>query len=336
MTVFKPILAGVIALGLGSTASAETLRFSSFEPPVAHITKTILTPWAKDVSEASNGELDVQIFAGGTLGRSPAQQVKLVEDGVADIAWIIPGYSPGRFDQGTVAELPFLVPDATTGSRALWSLYDQGLLTGDYDKFKVIAVLCSAPNGIASTIPVTEPEDLKGVKLRAPGPTMLTAINALGAVPVGGITGPTAAESISRGLITGTFTQWGAIETFRMGEVISDYTDLPMGATPMLVLMNKAKYDSLSDTAKAAIDKFSGAAFVDRFGPSFDGNVSDAKARVTGKNDITIITPDAGSGERWKDAVAVATSDWIANTENGQAIHDAFVAALADATGEGS
>ena len=272
--------------------------------------------------------MQVQIFAGGTLGRSPAQQVKLVEDGVADIAWVIPGYSPGRFDQGTIAELPFLVTTSTKGSRAMWALYEQGLLTGDYDKFKIIAVLSSSANGIASTVPVTQPADLKGVKLRAPGPTMLSAIDALGAVPVGGITGPTVAESISRGLITGTFTQWGAIETFRMGEVISDYLDVPMGATPMLVLMNKAKYEGLSDSAKAAIDGLSGAAFVERFGPSFDQNVAEAQGRITGANKINAVTPDAASAEQWKAAVSVANTDWIAKTENGQAIYDAFVAAL--------
>lgn len=336
MTFFRPILAGILASGLACAASAETLRFSSFEPPVAHITKTILTPWAEDVSAASNGELDVKIFAGGTLGRSPAQQVKLVEDGVADIAWIIPGYSPGRFDQGTVAELPFLVTDATTGSEAMWSLYEQGLLKGDYDKFKVIAVICSSANGVAMTVPVTHPADLQGVKMRAPGPTMLTAVNALGAVPIGGITGPTVAESISRGLIAGTFSQWGAIETFRMGEVISNYLDVPMGATPMLVLMNKAKYDGLSDKAKAAIDKYSGKAFVERFGPSFDGNVKNAKERITKNNKIEITEPDAALSDEWKQAVSVATSDWIAKSENGQAIYDAFVAALDKARGSGS
>ena len=74
MTIARHILAGALAAGLATAATAETLRFSSFEPPVAHITRNILTPWAADVTAASNGELTVQIFAGGTLGRSPAQQ----------------------------------------------------------------------------------------------------------------------------------------------------------------------------------------------------------------------------------------------------------------------
>ena len=42
----------------------------------------------------------------------------LVQDGVADLTWTVPGYTPGRFDDTQVAELPFLVTDATSGSLA--------------------------------------------------------------------------------------------------------------------------------------------------------------------------------------------------------------------------
>lgn len=329
MRLTKAALAGTVALGLAvSAAHAETLRFSSFEPPIAHVTAKILTPWAKEVSEASNGELTIQMFPGGTLGRNPAQQLKLVEDGVADIAWVIPGYVPGRFQEGTVSELPFLVPNSTVGSEAMWEMVEKGLFKGDYEKFKMIGVMVSYPNFVTATKPVRTPADMKGLKFRAPGPTMLSAINALGAVPVGGITGPTAAESLSRGLIDGTFTQWGAMETFRIGEVVDHVNLIPLGATPMLVVMNKEKYESLSDTAKAAIDKFSGAAFSERFGKSFDQNVAEAREKIVAEDDPEIIDPDAELTAEWKAAVEVATTDWIANNENGQAIYDAFTEAL--------
>lgn len=322
------LIATVATVAFGTAATAEVLRFSSFEPPVAHVTKNILTPWAEKVNAASEGTLDIQMFPGGTLGRNPAQQLKLVEDGVADIAWVIPGYTPGRFDQGTIGELPFLVPNGTVGSEAMWSVYEQGLLTGDYEKFKLIGVMTSFPNAVASTVEVRTPADMKGLNFRAPGPTMLGAINALGAVPVGGITGPGLAEAISRGLISGTFTQYGAIETFRVGETVSYYLDMPLGATPMLIVMNQAKFDSLPDKAKAAIDQYSGKVFSEDFGKSFDQYVGEARERVLAANDITEIEPDEALTQQWKDALAVSTTEWIASHENGQALYDAFVAAI--------
>ena len=215
----------------------------------------------------------------------------------------------------------------------MWKMYEDGHFKGDFDKLKMLGIFVSYPNSIASRKEVTVPEDMSGLKMRAPGPTMLSALEALGSVPVGGITGPTVAESISRGLIDGTFTQWGAIETFRMGDVITHFNTAPLGATPMLVVMNKAKYDSLSDKAKAAIDKFSGAAFSERFGASFDANIAEARDELLAKGTITVVEPDDAQLEQWKEAVAIATQQWIEQNENGQAIHDAFVKAVAEAQG---
>ncbi|MGN0934241.1 TRAP transporter substrate-binding protein [Falsigemmobacter intermedius] len=322
--------AAAALLATATMAQAETLRFASFEPPQAYVTKNVLTAWAEDVSKASEGTLDVKMFAGGTLGRAPDQQLKLVEDGVADLAWVIPGYSPGRFVEGSVAELPFLVPDSTTGSKAMWKMYEDGIFANDYNKFKLIGVVVSAPNFIASTKKITEPEDLNGVNFRGPGPVLLTALKAVGAVPIGGITGANLADSISRGLVEGTLTEWTAGETFRVTEVANNYLMAPLGATPMLVLMNKARYDALPEKAKAAIDQYSGAAFSERFGRIFDENMVAARKRAEDRK-ATITEVDAEAAARWEAAVRPATDAWIAETPNGQQIYDAMKAALAAA-----
>ena len=100
----------------------------------------------------------------------------------------------------------------------------------------------------------------------------------------------------------------------------------------MLIVMNQAKYDSLSDKAKAAIDQYSGKVFSEDFGKSFDQNVTEARERVLAANDITLIEPDDALTQQWKDALSVSTTEWIAGHENGQAIYDAFVAAIEKAT----
>ncbi len=316
--------AALSVLATNPSFAETTLRFASFEPPVAFLTKNVFTPWAARVSAASNDTINIKMFPGGTLGRSPAGQLKLVEDGVADIAWIIPGYTPGRFEEGTVGELPFLVQSSEAGSNAMWKLYEDGLLQGDYQKLKMIGIFTSFPNFIVSTKPVTTPGDMKGLNFRAPGPTLLNALKSLGAVPVGGITGPTIAESMSRGLIDGTLSQWGAINTFRIGEVANHYLELPLGATAMLVVMNKDKYESLPEEARAAIDAHSGAGFSDLFGKAFDGNVAAAEKIETTRSGVTVITPDADLTAEWRDAVRISTDEWIASTPNGQEIFDAF------------
>ena len=329
-TIFGAALAGISAT---APQAQTTLRFTSFEPPVAFLTKNVFTPWAERVSAASNGTISIKMFPGGTLGRSPAQQLKLVEDGVADIGFVIPGYTPGRFQEGTVGELPFLVQSSEAGSNAMWKLYEDGLLQGDYQKFKMIAITTTYPNFIVSTEPVLEPTDMQGLKFRAPGPTLLSALESLGSVPVGGITGPTIAESMSRGLIDGTLSQWGAVTTFRIGEVAKHYLEAPLGATALIVVMNLDKYNSLPDDARAAIDAHSGAVFTNMWGIAFDQNVAEAGEKEMARDGITVNKAEGALLERWREAVGSATEDWIAANDNGQAIHDAFKAALSEYPG---
>ncbi|KRW94495.1 TRAP transporter substrate-binding protein [Paracoccus sp. MKU1] len=330
--MFHKTLAAALAAAalLAGAAKAETLRFSSFEPPQAFITGTILARWAEDVTAASEGTLNVRMFAGGTLGRSPAQQLELVESGVADLAWIVTGYNPGRFDGSLVAELPFAVTSATSGSVALWKLHEEGLLAGDYDKFKVVGVVTSSPNAVVSTGAIAQPEDLRGRNFRASSPLLLKALEALGAVPVGGITGSNLAESISRGLIFGTFNEWNAIQTFRIDEAAGHVLEVPMGTSTMLVLMNKAKYDGLPEAAKAAIDRHSGLAFSEAFGAAFDANVVDHRAKVVADGKTKVTEPSAEQLQAWRAAVQPVTDGWIEATPNGRAIYDRFIELIAE------
>ena len=288
--------AAAALLATATAAQAETLRFSSFEPPQAYITQNVLTAWAEDVSKASEGTLDVKIFAGGTLGRAPDQQLKLVEDGVADLAWVIPGYSPGRFVEGSVAELPFLVPNSTVGSKAMWKMVEDGYFADDYSKFKLVGVVVSAPNFIASRRKITEPEDMKGINFRGPGPVLLNALKALEAVPIGGMTGSILADAISRGLVEGTSDRMDGGRDLPRHRSNRSLYDRPLGATPMLVLMNKARYDAQPEKARAVIDQHSGAAFSERFGKTFDAYMVASRKRAEDrKATITDITGEAAA-----------------------------------------
>ena len=106
------LLAAAIGLLVTTTLTAEAqqikLKFSSFEPPTAALTARVMTPWAAEVSKASGGNLQIDMYPGGILGRNPLTQLKLVQDGVADIAWIVLAYTPGRFDDADVVGRRYL------------------------------------------------------------------------------------------------------------------------------------------------------------------------------------------------------------------------------------
>jgi TRAP-type C4-dicarboxylate transport system substrate-binding protein len=313
-----------------TTATAEELRFSSFEPPVAFLTSTVFPAWADAVEEATGGEVTVRMFPGGTLGRSPAQQLQIVADGVADLAFIVPGYNPGVFPGVTVGGLPFTVTSAEAGSVAMWEMFEQGLLDGAFDDYYIVGLFTTSPQAIASVGDIQTPDQMNGLNFRASSPTLLAAIDEMGAVAVGGITAPTIAESISRGVISGSFNEWNALNSFRIAQVVDHVLEVPMGTSPLMVVMNRSRYEGLSEEARAGIDAVSGAAFAQAFGEAFDNENDRARAASVEEGRITITTPDEAQLAAWREAAQPAIDAWLAADPNRQALLDAYLAAMAD------
>ncbi len=212
----------------------------------------------------------------------------------------------------------------------MWSVFEQGLLEGDFDKYKIIGLFTTSPQHVASNGAIMLPGDLAGKNFRASSPSLLVAIEKIGAVAVGGITGPTIAESISRGVIKGSFNEWNAIKSFRVGEAVDHVLEVPMGTSPLMVVMNKQKYESLSAEARAGIDKVSGAAFATVFGEAFDGSNAAAREEYASAGNIKITEPDQATLDAWEAASQPAIEAWLAEGENRQAVLDAYRAALGE------
>lgn len=322
-------LFAVAALATSAIAQPVTLKLASFEPAQAPITGRVLTPWAKEVAAASGGTLKIDIYPGGTLGRSPLQQLKLVQDGVADLTWTVPGYTPGRFDDTQVAELPFLVTDATSGSLALTQLHRQGLL-GGFDELKLLLIGTVPANNIHSREPVKSLADLKGRKIRAGSSQIAKLVEALGAVPVQ-LGAPQVAESLARGVIDASLNEWNFVATFKIDEVVRHHTVLPMGTVAVMVPMLKAKYDALPAQAKAALDKHSGEALARRFGAVVDKTNDSTRERVAQSRKNTVSTPSPAEQAAWRAAVQPVTDAWRKAAPKNEKIYQAFTEALKQA-----
>lgn len=333
MKHLKRTLLGAFALAalVMPAFAQDNLRFASFEPPFGFVTANVLTPWAEEVSSASNDTLKIDIFAGGTLGRDPTTQLQLVLDGVADLALIAPAYTPGRFDQTPLVEVPFLVPSSEVGSVAAARMVDLGIWSGGgFDDVEVLGVFVTPPAHYASMSRVASLDDVKGQNIRATGAIKTRVIEALGGVPVGGIAAPKIAESMSRGVLDATPNEFTGLQIFRVLDLNTHHFEVPLGSSVLMIIMNKAKYDSLSDDAKAAIDGLDGEAFSRRFGSLMDANEASIRAASIAADNNTVVTPDAAEIQRWKDAVDPASQSWIDEAEGRQALYDAFAAEVAD------
>ncbi len=313
-------LAGTTALAAtlatGAFAQEVTLRMHQFLPAQANVPKNVLVPWADRVMEASGGRIEIQHFPSMQLGGTPPQLIDQAIDGVADIIWTVAGYTPGRFPRAEVFELPFLMTDAGDMSAAYWELVEEQMLDQDFADFKVLGVWVHGPGVIHSADPITAPEDLNGVKLRAPTRVTNKLFTNLGATTVG-MPVPAIPESLSKGVVDGAVIPWEVTGALKVAELVENHTEFEGNAiytTTFIFAMNKAKYDSLPDDLKAVIDSQSGAAFSRLAGTQMqaDDGPSRDLALDMGNNVITISEADAAP---WRVAAEATTAEWIAEMD---------------------
>lgn len=317
-------VAAAFAFSASAQADPVKLRFSSFEPPMAKLTAEVLTPFTKEVSAASDGTLQVEMFAGGALGRNPTQQLKLVLDGVADLAWIVLPYTPGRFDDADLVGLPFAITNAREGSLALHRMHEKGQLSG-FDDLKVLALGSTPPVTIHATSPVRMPGDMKGKRARVSGSLLTQTAELLGAAPVQ-VGGGQVAEALSRGVVDLTLNNWGFVGDFKVDQVTSQHLNVPLGAVAVGVVMRKDKYDSLPPKAREAIDKLSGERLAILIGEALDEHEVDMERKASESKRNTVVDPDEATLEAWRAAVAPVTENWRKASPKNEELYQAFIA----------
>ncbi len=82
---------------VGPVVAERTLTLSYFMGPKHPMNKAVFTPFAKKLAEVSGGKLKVKQFPGGVLNSSPPKQYATLLEGVADVAFALPGYTAQLF-----------------------------------------------------------------------------------------------------------------------------------------------------------------------------------------------------------------------------------------------
>lgn len=255
MSMLKKI--AVAAMLMATPAAAQdtvTLKYSSFLPATTVNNAKSAPALVARADELSGGTLKIDLYPGGALVSGGEVQLKLVQDGVADIAEIPLPYTPGRVNGLEVFELPDMALTNSDGSLASLRLIDAGLISG-MDDLIALGMLQAGPYYIHMREPITTLADLRGKKLRVSGQTQAQIVSRLGAVPVSNIPATSLAENVSRGLIDGALVDTGNLYNFGVGDLLKYHvTNLPLGSFAVLFGMSKERYDGLPEQARAAID----------------------------------------------------------------------------------
>jgi len=306
------------AMTVADTKAAENmhLRYSQWLPAGWWGQSKLLYPWFKQVTKATEGRVNIQPTAKG-LG-APPRQNQLVIDGIADVAWVVHGYTPGVFPLSEMVELPFITRSAEANASAYWSVFNKMFKpAGMHKDSHVLTVFLHAPGNIYnSKHEVATLGDFRGLKIRIPNSVTSDALKILGAVPV---SAPVTKlrDGLSKKIFDGTAFTSEAVEAFKISKFIKHATIIPGGLynVSFAITMNSGKWNKISAKDKATIMKMASANLGGRgFGRHWDMRDAAAPAKLKADG-VTYNTLSGNALTGLKSKLAVFEQRWIAKAK---------------------
>ena len=324
------VLGVALVLSVSPSAQAKTIRltYSNFFPP-AHIQSKLAEAWCKEVNKRTNGRVQIDYFAGGTLTKAQ-QNYDGVVTGLSDIGFSVLAYTRGRFPVMAAVDLPLGYKSGKVATKVINAVYKK-FMPKELQDTQVMYLHAHGP-GLVNTKdkPVRKLEDMKGLKFRAHG-TSAEVVKALGGTPVPKPM-PETYEMLQKGVVDGAVYPMESDKGWKLGEV-TRYCTLDYAAaytTGFYVVMNKDKWNSLSPDIQKIIMQIN-AEWEPKHGQAWDDSDTAGKKYFQSKGG-QLITLDAKEMARWKKAVAPIIDAYVESMQkqgiNGREIVDFTIKTL--------
>ncbi len=289
----------------------------------------MMEPWAKMVEDASNGRLKMTVHPAGTFF-APPDAYQGVVDGLADIALVYNGFTPGRFPGVEVLDLPY-APwsiDGPISSVVIQKLWEKGYLTEWFKDVKVLWFFSNVnPGHITFTKPIRTLDEWKGLNIRVGSSLQGKFMEALGANPALMSTADVYV-GLEKGIIDGCLFPYEAVVAFKYNEVAKYTVTENTVVSSFFVVMNKEKFESLPRDLQKVIENHSGMFgtefFADAWAPFEPAAIETLKA---GGHQFIDLGPQDKA--RWKQAAESVWGYWVADVTkrgaDGQKLLDAAI-----------
>jgi TRAP-type C4-dicarboxylate transport system substrate-binding protein len=272
-----------------------------------------LVPWARKVEAEADGRIKIDVIPSMQLGGSPAQLYDQVRTGVADIAPVMPGHSPGRFPIIETFELPFVgASRATTNSRALQA-FAGAALKREFADVRPLFFWTHDRGVLHARRQIARREDLNGLKIRPATRLAGEALRALGARPLP-VPVPQVPRALAQKLLDACLLPWEGAPAAKIPELVKFHTDIPgsptLSATTFVLVMNKANYDALPVELRSVIDANSDEGAAAAAGKLWDDQALRIEETVRNGGN-TILTLSSEETGRWRQATGPVIADWL-------------------------
>ena len=321
--------AAIAAVGLFSIkpASAQVVELKASLFTIAgNPFNKAMDIWADDLKKKSGGRLVLKVFPASQMGPAP-RQFDLARTGVADIALILHGLTPGRFPLTELSHVPGVLPSSYAGSLAMSEIAPE-FLAAEYPGVKIISIV-TLRTEIISRMEIRSAKDLAGKRIRAAGSVQSDVLKTLGAVPTLVQPGDMN-DALSKGMVDGISTAYSGIDSYKLDDAGKFVAEGDMGSVTFAVVMNTAAYDALAPDLRKLIDDTSGVASARNFG-KVDDEDETALREVLIKRGVKInqLTDDGSLNSASKAIHDQALKNAAAKGMDGQKFLDRMKVALA-------
>ena len=312
---------------LAGTSGAQTLRAShQFPGGKGDVRDDMIQMIAKEIKAANVG-LDVQVYPGASLFK-PNDQWDALAKGQLDISLFPLDYASGKVPAFSATLMPGLIGGNERAKRINASAFmtDMRKIIAD-EGVIVLSDAWFAGGMAAKTGCILAPADIKGLKVRAAGPTFAAMCEAAGA----NIVTPPSNEvynAFQTGVIQGTDTSLGTFASTRLYEQVKCLTapgDHGLWMMYEPALMSKKSFDKLSKPQQEAVVKAGkdAQAFYEGKAPAVD----EEAIKAFRDHQVQVVSLNAEQFKAWVElAKKTSYAEYAKDVPNGQKLLDEALA----------
>ena len=299
------------ALALGATcaqAQDVTLRLAHWLPPQHAVPQTGMQEWMDSITEASGGTITFEVFPAQQLGAAP-DHYDMTRDGIADIGYVNPGYTAGRFPIYELTGVPFLATDGPNAAKAIHEWYAGDFAPKEMGDVHFCLVNPHEPGRFHGKSEIKVPADVKGLNVRPAHSTMARFVASLGGASVQ-VPAPEAREALARGTADAVTFPYEAMKIFNVAEETKFHNDMPLYLSSQVLLFNNDSYGGLSAEQKAVIDEHCTPEWSKKFSEGWADYDKGVREEILNDPEHMVYMPSDEEVALWREAAMPTLEAW--------------------------
>jgi TRAP-type transport system periplasmic protein len=297
-----------------TVAKTWNLKYAFEQVPTSYYYLYGHKPFADAIAKATNGTVKCTLYDSQSLMKT-AETWDGIKSGRADMGWIFTGLYSGKFSYCEASTLPFMFPNAATGGKVTWEIFNKyPEIQSQWKDEKVLATWVAEPYFMVSRSKFYKtPSDFTNMKIRVPGGPPTDFIKAMGATPMT-YPMPDCYMNLKNGVFDAMLIPAEAYLGFNIYQVAPYATFVPTVNVYHAISMNMDTWNSFPKDIQDQIMSVSGTvASVQFSGGVFDKARSDLDSEVAKAGyKINEYTLTAAEKKAWMDVSKDAVwNKWI-------------------------